>query len=1159
MERQILSIAQDIVYVGSNEKKFTPKHVGLALTIHQKTKKRKLVTLLNKAGHCLKYKDVLKIDRNLAKLTLDSLDPVTGAVIPPNTLASDKIVDTVPSKTQSFIPVLHVTADNIDLLTDTLDGKNTFHATQMVVFQRGGKSSDEVLDSIQVKNVPTSLSIPEILNFLPENQIIESDPKFDEPVKIEWYNNSDSDEIKKARAKDLTFFFSRQNKPDDKKFGWTRFNKDASTEDSIVTASGFMPLILNPAHECNTLITVLNRCIALGDKLNYKYIVLTVDQALHCKLLDIKWSSPIFQERIILKMGGLHIALNYMKAIGQHMRNTGLAEIWIESGVLSEGSVTKVLNGKSYSKGIRIHKLTCQALWRILIPRFMEFLKTENETIYERISNLSQDAEFSLLFLDTTEVQECLQTFLRIESEKNVNFAFWVTYIESVAILLMFTRGLRDANWKLYLHSLNKMLPLVVRYDHYNYLKSMTVYIADMNQLPTIVKNAFEAGDFVVKKVDSKFNQVDADHAQEWLVGTCKASGGIKGITNKPATLHKWALSFHWRSEISQKTFSMYGLTPVNLKHNEENPGRQKRDVRDENKILEFLNYLNILSNDSCPDKLQNAATKDVATKEIQEGLLDATKKGYEQVIDFVEKRLILQENGTTLIGYGEKCTKNNAPTMSDIFTTLPPVVSQKKLINVDRNYLQRLVMALEAGRKIDLQSILKHELHNFPLALVEPNGSMRSGDSTPFFNLLVKEVECPTTLPLDDSTSHFIINGTEMIMNFSKPPFAKTFGDLANYFVSELKKLTWNNERVDILFDHRNETFNEKETTKTRLKSFAPVRKLIENENVPLPQSMPNFLSLDANKEDLTNFLSEKLSICDFSNRNLIVSGGFKDKTKVTSSDPSFNIFPLQTNHNEAKTRIIIHAINSNAKKVVVSTNDTEVLPLLIYHFRKMKCKQLWVKNFTSKKRLYVPVHTLVENLSVEVRENILAFNALTGSHRTSYLSGITKTGSWTVYKRHAKLLSTLGDASFDSKDKELVEQFFVKLYKVDENVKTADEARLIMFGQLKSFSSLPPTTDALSYHILRSHLQTIIWKNCDSPFLPIKDPEKYGWRLNEEHVYVPTLMGLEAIPSSCEKMKSCGCLQGCATKKCGCNKEDLPCMAICKCSRLCSNSKKS
>lgn len=128
----------------------------------------------------------------------------------------------------------------------------------------------------------------------------------------------------------------------------------------------------------NTLNTVIKRGISLADKLNFEYIVFTVDQALYCKMLELRWSSEVYQKRIILRMGGLHIAMNYMRAIGQHMKDSGLAEIWIESGVLGASSVNKVF--EAYSKAMRVHKMTYQAIWRILLPRFLQYLETSHKS-----------------------------------------------------------------------------------------------------------------------------------------------------------------------------------------------------------------------------------------------------------------------------------------------------------------------------------------------------------------------------------------------------------------------------------------------------------------------------------------------------------------------------------------------------------------------------------------------------------------------------------------------------------------------------------------------------------------------------------------------------------------------------------------------------------
>ena len=124
--------------------------------------------------------------------------------------------------------------------------------------------------------------------------------------------------------------------------------------------------------------------------------------------------------------------------------------------------------------------------------------------------------------------------------------------MEMVSTLHMFTRSIRDANCDLYLCSVTKMQPYIAHYDHTNYFRCMSVYMSEMHNIPAEVEKSFREGDFVVKRSNQKCNQVDADHGQEWIVGVSKNACRIVGIANSEAALQRWALSFHWRTDIAQ-------------------------------------------------------------------------------------------------------------------------------------------------------------------------------------------------------------------------------------------------------------------------------------------------------------------------------------------------------------------------------------------------------------------------------------------------------------------------------------------------------------------------------------------------------------------------------------------------------------------------------
>ena len=79
---------------------WTPKHIGLASTLHQATWSKQLVQLFQEAGHTISYRDILRMDTALANETLKTMDDTNGSVLPPNL---------IPGK------FVHFTADNIDI------------------------------------------------------------------------------------------------------------------------------------------------------------------------------------------------------------------------------------------------------------------------------------------------------------------------------------------------------------------------------------------------------------------------------------------------------------------------------------------------------------------------------------------------------------------------------------------------------------------------------------------------------------------------------------------------------------------------------------------------------------------------------------------------------------------------------------------------------------------------------------------------------------------------------------------------------------------------------------------------------------------------------------------------------------------------------------
>ena len=128
--------------------------------------------------------------------------------------------------------------------------------------------------------------------------------------------------------------------------------------------------------------------------LNKKHTVITGDQALYCKLQELKWLIPEYKESLIPRLGGLHICMNFIRIIGTRTSGSGIQEVWVESGLLGKGTVEAVLNcsgGESYYKAMRSHKITVQSLWEILLPELLIYFSEADEELYRYVLQSSQD------------------------------------------------------------------------------------------------------------------------------------------------------------------------------------------------------------------------------------------------------------------------------------------------------------------------------------------------------------------------------------------------------------------------------------------------------------------------------------------------------------------------------------------------------------------------------------------------------------------------------------------------------------------------------------------------------------------------------------------------------------------------------------------------
>ena len=206
-----LAVAEDIVYGVSNGKKWTPKHIGLGSTLHHVTRSKDLVKLFHKAGHILSYDQILQVDTGLAESVLNSLDEESGTVIAPNLVQGNFV---------------HLSADNIDILDETMDGKNMFHARQIAAWQRGTEDMSLLYGVSPSKK--RSLKVPESIDKIERIVIRRSNPVFIKAVKTTWYDQAEDNKGVKQAARETDLAFNMLRCEGVIRGGWTAFNQSLS-------------------------------------------------------------------------------------------------------------------------------------------------------------------------------------------------------------------------------------------------------------------------------------------------------------------------------------------------------------------------------------------------------------------------------------------------------------------------------------------------------------------------------------------------------------------------------------------------------------------------------------------------------------------------------------------------------------------------------------------------------------------------------------------------------------------------------------------------------------------------------------------------------------------------------------------------------------------
>ena len=266
---------------------------------------------------------------------------------------------------------------------------------------------------------------------------------------------------------------------------WSGFNAKIASEPPPLTSVGYCPMINGSPTEYSTVYTAMKNVQAMMDVLHQKHSVITFDLAIYMKAKEIQWRRPEEFKNTVIRMGGFHIALNFLSVIGKIFQDSGIEDLLIESGVYGCHTASMLLKGKSYNRGVRAHKLVLEALLRLQWQAFGAWMEAEDvelPTVYQRqclsLINCCQresndvaslKSSFGLLCDKLPQLQQLFARFCTEASQQSKLFQFWNMYIDIVLLLLHFIRAEREGSWKLHLKAVAEMVPYFFSMDRINY------------------------------------------------------------------------------------------------------------------------------------------------------------------------------------------------------------------------------------------------------------------------------------------------------------------------------------------------------------------------------------------------------------------------------------------------------------------------------------------------------------------------------------------------------------------------------------------------------------------------------------------------------------------------------------------------------------------
>ncbi|KAK3746101.1 hypothetical protein QZH41_015518, partial [Actinostola sp. cb2023] len=845
--------------------------------------------------------------------------------------------------------------DNIDFAEDTPDGKRTLHGTAMAIYQKTDPDDEqpelwleESTDSCRsVKELPDSITSVRQCPVPSSKPVTPVHPTFGLLAEHEIPITMSLNDFAWLLSRTLNGV-QEENENDQAQVPvWSGYNSLVN-EALPVTRVGAPPLLAYPAHEWNTLLTVLMQAQDISTKVvgTGKKTVISLDMGLYLPAKKLQMARNDLNH-LILHPGELHIVVAMLRTIGAYIESSG-----IESELYGPSTVKQILDGNHVKRGEKTHMITLQALFTLYLEAFLKNvpeLRLSLEHLAREVSDACREGTRATIqrahqqFVNGISSFRVIEKMSEFDAANNSNPLFVVMrhYMRMVMEMFAFIRSVRNADWKLHLITLELFTKYFFSHDRFNYARMIPVYLAEMASLEASdpeIYDEFINGNWVVNKNEEvSFCAVGADNALEHLNRSMKVSGGLVGITLNESARTKFFLIAPELSRLAEEAKCMAGLSPETPEQHHNLSAailaREEKGVHQlTTTIKSFTNPFSIGDDSTCNTDLYNLVTKVVMSDKIKNDLCQQSEIGRKLFHLFVDERL---KSGK--VNLWSTMKKRKLQTWKSSGKVIKVKAADKVLeLKEDRSLFARLMMVCKSRPEIDIkEAVGLYEFSVVPSSLFAADGTMLHCSCKSALMHILEKLKGETSSGVTSDTNSesayvqvkvSVVDGMAEVQSLDKPDWIKSCQQLADHFSNRLFSKYDGCQEIRLIFDRYDVPSSLKTATRTRRQvSEDPVYYRITESTHISKVSLKKLVSHTKTKAELTTFLAKNVKQrAEASGRQIVVAWG--TVCEATHKDMGH----LHSDHEEADTKMILHAIDATADGATdlsIHSPDTDVL----------------------------------------------------------------------------------------------------------------------------------------------------------------------------------------------------------------------------------------